>query len=311
LLSFEDPRNINPEDAIDRWNAYHTDPTFQRNKKVKSHLSDTLHQLTDISSFMKRFKWHLTYEYNKSHETHGTLWEERYFSSIVQRGWALVNCAAYIDLNGFRASLARRPEEYKYCSLYALKHRNSDNLIDTDLHEQGMYLAREYKKTIPDPKKYYTKFFDLYQAYVYITGIVPHKDKNGAIPKHGIVITSAMMKELKKGNMHHSSGIFAHKEPCFSFAKFNGSKDFVEAGYEAYFAKELYGDAKENHKNDWIHAIGTVTMSLAHISNFPKRELNESKNIGKKTSFNKKQEKSTNKHKENPGTDTSGNKSSP
>jgi len=151
----------------------------------------------------------------------------------------------------------------------------------------------------------------LYQAYVYITGIVPHKDKNGAIPKHGIVITSAMMKELKKGNMHHSAGIFAHKEPCFSFAKFNGSKDFVEAGYEAYFAKELYGDAKENHKNDWIHAIGTVTMSLAHISNFPERELNKSENIGEKTSFKKKQEKSTNKHKENPGTDTSGNKSSP
>jgi REP element-mobilizing transposase RayT len=73
-------------------------------------------RMWDISSFMKALKQRFTQWFNKQHGRKGTLWEERYKSTLVEGGGdALAMTAAYIDLNPVRAGLVKDPKDYRWC----------------------------------------------------------------------------------------------------------------------------------------------------------------------------------------------------
>jgi hypothetical protein len=68
--------------------------------------------------------------YNKRHHHRGTLWGELFKSVIVENGETLINCLAYIDLNPIRAAIAKRPEDYRWCSLgYHIQTGNKDGFL--------------------------------------------------------------------------------------------------------------------------------------------------------------------------------------
>jgi len=72
----------------------------------------------DISQFMKTLKQRFTQWFNKKHKRKGTLWEERFRSSLVEGqergGQALHMVAAYIDLNPIRAGVVEDPKDYRW-----------------------------------------------------------------------------------------------------------------------------------------------------------------------------------------------------
>jgi REP element-mobilizing transposase RayT len=73
-------------------------------------------RMWDISAFMKSLKQRFTQWFNKQHGRKGTLWEERYKSTLVEGGGdALAMTAAYIDLNPVRAGLVKDPKDYRWC----------------------------------------------------------------------------------------------------------------------------------------------------------------------------------------------------
>lgn len=73
-------------------------------------------RMYDLSQFVKTFKQRLSQGYNRSHGRHGTLWEGRFKSLLVQgRGQALAAIAAYIDLNAVRAGRTDDPKDYRFC----------------------------------------------------------------------------------------------------------------------------------------------------------------------------------------------------
>lgn len=73
-------------------------------------------RMWDISSFMKTLKQRFTQWFNKQHRRKGTLWEERFKSTLVEGGGdALAMTAAYIDLNPVRAGLVKDPKDYRWC----------------------------------------------------------------------------------------------------------------------------------------------------------------------------------------------------
>lgn len=73
-------------------------------------------RMWDISCFMKALKQRFTQWFNKQHQRKGTLWEERYKSTLVEGGGdALAMTAAYIDLNPVRAGLVKDPKDYRWC----------------------------------------------------------------------------------------------------------------------------------------------------------------------------------------------------
>ncbi|MFH1707937.1 MAG: transposase, partial [Planctomycetota bacterium] len=112
ILRFDDPANIRPEDAMKRWNAYHEGTVWKKDASNPEHQAYVVKELTDLSSFMKRLNHHVSVRHNRARELQGTLWEGRFHSTIVERGYSLAMCAAYIELNAFRASMVKKPEDY-------------------------------------------------------------------------------------------------------------------------------------------------------------------------------------------------------
>ena len=73
-------------------------------------------RMHDLSLFMKGLLQRFTRWFNKENGLHGTLWEERFHSVIVESGLACRTMAAYIDLNPVRAGICALPEDYRWSS---------------------------------------------------------------------------------------------------------------------------------------------------------------------------------------------------
>lgn len=70
----------------------------------------------DVSPFMKLVKQRFSIWYNKSHRRFGTLWAERFKSTLIEpSGRSVETVAAYIDLNAVRAGLVTDPKDYRFC----------------------------------------------------------------------------------------------------------------------------------------------------------------------------------------------------
>ena len=91
-----------------------------------------------LSEFVREIKQGFSRFYNRRHHRKGFFWSERFKSVIVDNGETLVNCLAYIDLNPIRAGIAKKPEEYRWCSLgyHALTH-NRDKFLSLDFGLKG------------------------------------------------------------------------------------------------------------------------------------------------------------------------------
>jgi REP element-mobilizing transposase RayT len=73
-------------------------------------------RMWDLSQFMKPLKQRFTRWFNRQHGRKGTLWEERFKSTLVQSGLAARTVAGYIDLNPVRAGMVKEAEDYRWCS---------------------------------------------------------------------------------------------------------------------------------------------------------------------------------------------------
>jgi len=75
-----------------------------------------LSRMGNLSVFMKALKQRFTLWYNRTHETYGAFWAERFKSVLVEgRGFVMQAMAAYIDLNPVRAGLVKDPKQYRFC----------------------------------------------------------------------------------------------------------------------------------------------------------------------------------------------------
>lgn len=74
------------------------------------------HRMHNISEFMKTLLQRFTQNYNRRHDRHGTLWEGRFKSVLVEGdGTALAMLCAYVDLNAVRAGIVEDPKDYRFC----------------------------------------------------------------------------------------------------------------------------------------------------------------------------------------------------
>ncbi|MCC5806784.1 MAG: hypothetical protein JJU00_10695 [Opitutales bacterium] len=86
-------------------------------------------RMGNVSEFMRTLRQRYTMWFNKTYDTAGTLWAERFTSVLVQDvPWVVGLVAAYIDLNAVRAGLAELPEDYRWSGYTAALCG-----VDTDL----------------------------------------------------------------------------------------------------------------------------------------------------------------------------------
>jgi REP element-mobilizing transposase RayT len=76
-----------------------------------------LRRMGNLSEFMKSFKQRFSIWYNRTHKRFGTLWADRFTSTLVQSNqfFAMESAAAYIDLNPVRARIVEDPKDYPWC----------------------------------------------------------------------------------------------------------------------------------------------------------------------------------------------------
>jgi REP element-mobilizing transposase RayT len=73
-------------------------------------------RMFDLSAFMKELKQRFTEWYNRREKRQGTLWEDRFKSTLIQdKPGYLVNAAAYIDNNAVRAGIVQDPKDFRLC----------------------------------------------------------------------------------------------------------------------------------------------------------------------------------------------------
>lgn len=74
-------------------------------------------RMNDVSAFMQTLKQRFTIWFNRSHGRFGTLWAERFKSTLVENTPSVLRMvAAYIDLNPVRAGLVEDPGHYRWSS---------------------------------------------------------------------------------------------------------------------------------------------------------------------------------------------------
>lgn len=76
------------------------------------HLLVTPDSKVAASDFMQSFKVRYARYFNRRYRRTGTLWEERYFSEVIDSERYFFECARYIELNPVRAGIVQDPSEH-------------------------------------------------------------------------------------------------------------------------------------------------------------------------------------------------------
>jgi REP element-mobilizing transposase RayT len=94
---------------------------LRQSGSISNHLRQTLSsRMGDVSAFMKEFKQRFSRWFNRQSDRFGTLWAERFSSTLVEDSpQALQTVASYIDLNPVRAGLVSDPKDYPFCGYSA------------------------------------------------------------------------------------------------------------------------------------------------------------------------------------------------
>ncbi len=91
-------------------------------QRVEEERNALLRRMGDLSIYMKELKQWISRDYNKKVVRTGTLWEDRFWSCLLEdSAETLTSVASYIDCNAVRAGIVERPEDYKWCG-YAEAH---------------------------------------------------------------------------------------------------------------------------------------------------------------------------------------------
>ncbi len=75
-------------------------------------------RLFDVSELMRNVQAAFARWYNATFDRRGRFWADRFKSTLLEPGQAVLDCMLYVDLNPVRAGLVKRPEEHEGTSVY-------------------------------------------------------------------------------------------------------------------------------------------------------------------------------------------------
>ena len=147
VCRFDKPRKLTKSELWDRALKFY--PRSEEQLKFWSDLRWERFEkrIFDVSEFMRNMQAAFARWYNHSFGRKGRFWADRFKSTLLMDGQAVLDAMLYVDLNGVRAGLAEKPEDFKSCSAYLRDIRQDRWLIPLgqvmDKGLDGYY--REYK----------------------------------------------------------------------------------------------------------------------------------------------------------------------
>lgn len=120
------------DEAVERYNSFYKNKTLNV-EYAPDECARVADCLVDISAFIGQIHQRFTNYINKVHKRRGTLWADRFKSTILQDQTALWDCVKYVELNPVRAGLSDDPANYRFCTWGYYcgtgKHMFGDNFI--------------------------------------------------------------------------------------------------------------------------------------------------------------------------------------
>ena len=174
-------------------------------------------RMFSLSNYMKELKERFTKWYNARMEREGTLWENRFKSLLVagEEG-ALMNIAAYIELNPVRAGMVEEPQEYRWCSY-------------TEAVSGGRRARHGISKVVGslENKSNWEKVSDVYRSYFIHKGASQNQSKKGFSEKYA-------NQELKNGGHLSQREILRTRVRYFTDGLVIGSKEYLDEFLEKH-----------------------------------------------------------------------------
>ncbi len=201
-------------------------------------------RMGDVSVFMKEVKQRFSIWYNRSHRRIGTLWAERFKSTLVEgNDHALKICAAYIDLNPVRAAIVKDPKEYRW-SGYA------EAVGGNELARDGLATACEISRNRKTKDNWKSISRD-YRKLIYCKGSSPAPGKGGA----GSIIPEKKWREvLSKGGSLPMTSALRCRVRYFTDGAILGSKEYIQSYYEEHrseFSRKRKKAPQPMKGSDW------------------------------------------------------------
>ena len=174
-------------------------------------------RMYNLSHFARELKLRFSKYYNGRHDRKGTLWEERFKSCLVEgHENALMNTAAYIELNPVRAGIVNDPSDYRWCSYTEAQSGNKNARMGIIRLASGRNTELKYRDSI----KRYRSFFEFKSA-------AQSESRRGMNSEHE-------SKSIDSGVSAPSEemGKFLSRVRYFTDGVVLGSKEFIEEWYK-------------------------------------------------------------------------------
>jgi len=197
-----------------------------------------------LAEFVKEIKQGFSRFYNRRHHRKGFFWSERFKSVIVDNGETLINCLAYIDLNPIRAGIAKKPEEYRWCSLgYHVQTKNRDRFLSTDFGLREFFYEGEKVRLAH------------YRRFVYEKGGLGGAQKT----EIGSQKSEGKYKKLRQVDR------FRYRTRYFTDSGIIGTKEFVSRVYQdfkGYFSSKHEKRPKLVKGLDGIYSLKRLSENI-------------------------------------------------
>lgn len=203
------------KDQMEEFREYLKGLESEETKRLREDFLDRFRvRMYHLSHFVRELKLRFSKYYNYRMERKGTLWEERFRCSLIEgHANALMNTAAYIELNPVRAGLVGDPKDYRWCSYTEALSGNRAARQGIISLASGENIAVPYKEAI----KRYRDFF-IYKSRTQ-TG-----SRKGMDPETGGEL-------LEGGQPLSTADVTMVKVRFFVDGVVLGSREFVEDWY--------------------------------------------------------------------------------
>ena len=198
--------------------------SFEKLQRIKK-------QMADISEYARAIKLTFSRWYNKRNNRTGYFWGDRFKSVLIEKGEALINCLAYIDLNPVRAGMVEKPEDYRWSGIgYRIYSGNHGDFLSFD----GIFPGSQVKDL---PKE---ELIKCYRYFVYKCGNIKRlsqadieSGKDFSNVKSAID-DETYNRELMRNFEIPSGEIMLGRIRYFSYGMVIGSQQFLKDAYTRF-----------------------------------------------------------------------------
>lgn len=187
-------------------------------------------RMGDLSVFMKELKQRFSIWYNRRNKRHGTLWEERFKSLLVEGDEkALLTVAAYIDLNPVRAGIVDRVESYRWCAYAAA-------VAGDDLARGGLrrIWGQSPATSAEEQELDWSEVGAGYRLWLYAEGQEVRGGESGNEAQRKGFSVETVEDEMKRGGKMSLKATLRHRVRYFSDGAVLGSAEFVDGVFGQY-----------------------------------------------------------------------------